>query len=59
MVKDQYLPHHYYCNNDYGVYVRVECYNAGQKKCEKCAAPLSYHNPDNTIKWQGEKNILF
>lgn len=53
----QYVDY-YYCKNHYGEYICIECYKKGNNKCEKCKTNLSFHNSDQTKRFQRDNNLL-
>jgi hypothetical protein len=50
---------HYFCQNHYGEYVCIECHKKGTNECEKCQKSLSFHDADETKRFQRDNNILF
>ena len=43
---------HYFCEWHSGEYVCVECYQKGQKTCEKCGSALIFHSASGTKRWK-------
>ena len=50
---------HYFCKNHFGDYICTDCYNLGNKNCNKCQEKLTFHNSDETKKYQIDNNLLF
>ena len=50
---------YYYCKIHYGEYYCINCFENGNKNCEKCQKSLKFHNSNETKKHQRDNNLLF
>lgn len=50
---------HYFCENCYGEYLCIECYDRGQKSCLRCKNKLTFFNSSDTIQSQKESGLMF
>ena len=49
----------YYVCEACGSAICIDCYNKGQKLCNKCEGSLKYHDGDSTAKFAWDNKIMF